>query len=136
LCFGCNYYIVVFYFLFLFTTMKGWMKVLHTQDQSWCDENLNDNAPSFCNTIMTRWGTYWRYELQITQVLPKNVVRLHPKHGLINNVSIAISSALWKNPTIDNKISRVCNTCIKKLVYAPRGHFMKVGNLIIYIISI
>jgi hypothetical protein len=24
------------------------------------------------------------------------MVRLHPKHGLVNDVSIAISSALWK----------------------------------------
>jgi hypothetical protein len=37
-----------------------------------------------------------------------------------------------KNQTIDNKRSRICNTCIEKLVYAPRGHFMKTSNLIIY----
>jgi len=43
---------------------------------------------------MSRWGTYWRYELQITQVLPKKVVRLHPKHRLVNDVGIAISRAL------------------------------------------
>jgi hypothetical protein len=36
-----------------------------------------------------------------------------------------------KNPAIDNKRSRVCSTCIKKLIYAPRGHFMKAFNLII-----
>ncbi len=37
-----------------------------------------------------------------------------------------------KNPTIDNKRSKVCNTCIEKSVYAPKGYFMQVGNLFIY----
>jgi len=36
-----------------------------------------------------------------------------------------------KNLTIDNKKLRVCNTCIEKLIYAPRGYFMKANNLII-----
>jgi hypothetical protein len=36
-----------------------------------------------------------------------------------------------ENPTINKRRSKVCNTCIYKLVYAPRGLFMKVGNVII-----
>jgi hypothetical protein len=32
--------------------------------------------------------------------------------------------------TINKRRSKVCNTCIDKLVYAPRGPFMKVGNVI------
>jgi hypothetical protein len=63
------------------------MRVLHTQDQSQCDEiNLDDNGPSFYNmcTHVLRWGMYWKYELQITQVFHRKVVRLHPKHGLVN----------------------------------------------------
>jgi hypothetical protein len=33
----------------------------------WWD--LNDNGPSFDNTLMLRWGTYYKIEMQITQVL-------------------------------------------------------------------
>jgi len=40
----------------------------------WWD--LNDNEPNFYNTLMLRWGTYWKYELQITQALPTKVVKL------------------------------------------------------------
>jgi hypothetical protein len=36
-----------------------------------------------------------------------------------------------ETPTINNKKSKVYNTLIDKLVYAPRGPFMKVGNVII-----
>jgi len=36
-----------------------------------------------------------------------------------------------ENPTINKKRSKVCNTCIDKLIYAPRGPFMKMGNVII-----
>ncbi len=36
-----------------------------------------------------------------------------------------------ENPTINKRRSKVCNTHIDKLVYAPRGAFMKVGNVII-----
>jgi hypothetical protein len=36
-----------------------------------------------------------------------------------------------ENPAINNKRSKVWNTYIYKLVYAPRGLFMKVGNVII-----
>jgi hypothetical protein len=36
-----------------------------------------------------------------------------------------------ENPTIKKKRSKVCNTHIYKLVYAPRDPFMKVGNVII-----
>jgi hypothetical protein len=32
----------------------------------WWD--LNDNEPSFHNTLMLRWGTYYKIEMQITQV--------------------------------------------------------------------
>ncbi len=32
--------------------------------------------------------------------------------------------------TINKRRSKVCNTYIDKLVYAPRGPFMKVGNVI------
>jgi hypothetical protein len=35
-----------------------------------------------------------------------------------------------ENPTINKRRSKVCNTYIYKLVYAPRGLFMKVGNVI------
>jgi hypothetical protein len=35
-----------------------------------------------------------------------------------------------ENPAINKRRSKVCNT-IYKLVYAPRGLFMKVGNVII-----
>jgi hypothetical protein len=31
--------------------------------------NLNDNGASFHNTLMLRWGTYYKIEMQITQVL-------------------------------------------------------------------
>jgi hypothetical protein len=54
------------------------------------------------------------------------------EHGLMDNVGIANWGALWRTQTIDNKRSRVHNTHINKLVYAPKGHFMKVGNIIIY----
>jgi hypothetical protein len=37
-----------------------------------------------------------------------------------------------ENPTINKRRSKVCNTHINKPVYAPRGPFMKVGNVIIY----
>jgi hypothetical protein len=36
-----------------------------------------------------------------------------------------------KNLTINKKRSKVCNIFINKLVYAPRGPFMKMGNVII-----
>jgi hypothetical protein len=38
---------------------------------------------------------------------------------------------LWKTQTIDNKRSRIYNTHIDKLVYAPKGPFMKACNIII-----
>jgi hypothetical protein len=37
-----------------------------------------------------------------------------------------------ENPTINKRRSKVCNTYIDKLVYGPRGPFMKVGNVIVY----
>jgi hypothetical protein len=36
-----------------------------------------------------------------------------------------------EKPTIKKRRSKVCNTCIVELVYAPRGPFMKMGNVII-----
>jgi hypothetical protein len=36
-----------------------------------------------------------------------------------------------ENPTINMRRSKVCNTHIDKLVCAPRGLFMKMGNVII-----
>jgi hypothetical protein len=36
-----------------------------------------------------------------------------------------------ENPTINKRGSMVYNTLINKLVYAPRGPFMKMGNVII-----
>ncbi len=36
-----------------------------------------------------------------------------------------------ENPTINKKRSKVCNTYIDKPIYAPRGPFMKMGNVII-----
>jgi hypothetical protein len=36
-----------------------------------------------------------------------------------------------ENLTTKKRRSKVCNTRIDKLVYAPRGPFMKVGNVII-----
>jgi hypothetical protein len=36
-----------------------------------------------------------------------------------------------ENPTINKRRSKVCNTYINKLIYAPRGPFMKMGNVII-----
>jgi hypothetical protein len=36
-----------------------------------------------------------------------------------------------ENPTINKRRSMVCNTHIDKLVYAPKGPFMKMGNAII-----
>jgi hypothetical protein len=36
-----------------------------------------------------------------------------------------------ENPTINKRRSKVCNTRIDKLVYAPKGPFMKMGNVII-----
>jgi hypothetical protein len=50
---------------------------------------------------MSRWGTYSRYELQITQVLLINVVRLHPKHGLVNDVGNF--KGFMENPTLTIK---------------------------------
>jgi len=38
----------------------------------------------------------------------------------------------YGKPTINKRRSKVCNTCIDKLIYAPRGPFMKMGNVIIY----
>jgi hypothetical protein len=60
----------------------------------WLDLNEGFDGPSFCNTFMSRWGTYWRYELQITQIFFRKVIKLHLKHGLVNDVGIAISRAL------------------------------------------
>jgi hypothetical protein len=60
----------------------------------WLDLNEGFDGPSFCNTFMSRWGTYWRYELQITQIFLRKVVKLHLKYGLVNDVGIAISRAL------------------------------------------
>jgi hypothetical protein len=36
-----------------------------------------------------------------------------------------------ENPTINKKRSKVYNIHINKLVYAPMGPFMKMGNVII-----
>jgi hypothetical protein len=36
-----------------------------------------------------------------------------------------------ENLTRNKRRLKVCNTLINKLVYAPRGPFMKVGNVII-----
>ncbi len=36
-----------------------------------------------------------------------------------------------ENPTINNRRSKVYNTCIGKPICAPRGPFMKMGNVII-----
>jgi hypothetical protein len=36
-----------------------------------------------------------------------------------------------ENPTINKRRSKVCNTYIDKLIYAPRGLFMRMGNVII-----
>ncbi len=36
-----------------------------------------------------------------------------------------------ENPTINKRRSKVCNTRVNKPVYAPRGPFMKMGNVII-----
>jgi hypothetical protein len=36
-----------------------------------------------------------------------------------------------ENPYINKRSLKVCNTHINKLVYAPRGLFMKMGNVII-----
>jgi hypothetical protein len=60
----------------------------------WLDLNEGFDGPSFCNTFMSKWGTYWRYELQITQIFLRKVVKLHLKYGLVNDVGIAISRAL------------------------------------------
>jgi hypothetical protein len=60
----------------------------------WLDLNEGFNGPSFCNTFMSKWGTYWRYELQITQIFFRKVVRLYLKHGLVNDVGIAVSRVL------------------------------------------
>jgi hypothetical protein len=38
---------------------------------------------------------------------------------------------LYGKPTINKKRSKICNTYINKLFYAPRGPFMKMGNVII-----
>jgi hypothetical protein len=36
-----------------------------------------------------------------------------------------------ENPTINKRRLKVCNIYIDKLIYAPRGPFMKMGNVII-----
>ncbi len=36
-----------------------------------------------------------------------------------------------ENLTINNRRSKVYNTCIGTPIYAPRGPFMKMGNVII-----
>jgi hypothetical protein len=38
---------------------------------------------------------------------------------------------LYKKPNHKQENFKVCNTCIKKPIYAPRGIFMKMGNVII-----
>jgi hypothetical protein len=53
------------------------------------------------------------------------------EHRPIDDVGVTIWGALWKTQTIDNRRSRVCNTYIDKLVYGPRGYFMKASNIII-----
>jgi len=60
------------------------------------------------------------------------VVRLHHKHGLVNDVGLQFQRLYEEPKTIDNKRTKVYNTCKGKLVYALRDHFMKAGNLIIY----
>ncbi len=60
------------------------------------------------------------------------MARLHPKHELVNFVGLQFQGFYEEPKTINNKRSKVCNTYIGKLVYAPRDHFIKVGNLIIY----
>jgi len=37
-----------------------------------------------------------------------------------------------ENPTINKRRSKVYNIRINKPIYAPRGLFMKMGNVIIY----
>jgi hypothetical protein len=39
--------------------------------------------------------------------------------------------ALYGKPNHKQEKVKSCNTCIDKLVYAPMGAFMKVGNVII-----
>jgi hypothetical protein len=36
-----------------------------------------------------------------------------------------------ENPTINKRRSKVCNTSINNLIYAPRDPFMKMGDVII-----
>ncbi len=60
------------------------------------------------------------------------MAKLHFKHGLVNDVGLQFQGFYEEFKTIDNKRSKVSNTCIRKLVYAPRDQFMKMGNLIIY----
>ncbi len=60
------------------------------------------------------------------------MAKLHPKHGLVNDVGLQLQRFYEEPKTIDNKKTKGCNTCIGKLVYEPRDHFMKARNLIIY----
>jgi hypothetical protein len=36
----------------------------------------------------------------------------------------------YGKPTINKRKSKVCNICINKLVYASKGHVMKMGNVL------
>jgi len=40
--------------------------------------HLNDNGPNFCNNLMLKWGTYYKIEMQINQILTIPILFLLP----------------------------------------------------------
>jgi hypothetical protein len=52
------------------------------------------------------------------------------EHELVN-MRVLQFETFYGKPTINKKRSKVYNTHIDKPVYAPRGPFMKMGNVII-----
>jgi hypothetical protein len=52
------------------------------------------------------------------------------EHELVDMQVLQFETFL-EYPTINKRRSKVCNTHIHKPIYAPRGPFMNVGNVII-----
>jgi hypothetical protein len=52
------------------------------------------------------------------------------KHELVD-MWVSQFEMFYGKPNINKRRSKVCNTYIDKPIYAPRGPFMKIGNVII-----
>jgi len=52
------------------------------------------------------------------------------EHELVD-MRVLQFETFYGKPTINKRRSKFCNTRIDKSIYAPRGPFMKMGNVII-----